>query len=398
LYPGPDAITMSEHPLGVEHAAAREEGFDVLEVFLILARHSRLIATTTVLFAIVGLACTSFMSKRYTATASFLVDQDTVAQTGLILYRQSDPTISLLQSEAIATFVLQNTGEEIFAKGEKPGAMKGVSLTSLAKRIRSESTASKSGEGLYVLTVEDTLPERSVAIANAYLEALQDLGDRMNFESATRTREFYQRQLESERADLENAEAELKKAQERTGLLQPGSQTSIQLNQIAQLRAQIVALEVQRSMLQQSATSENPEMVRLTSQLTQLQSTVASLQAKINSPTSQNIATQDLEVGRLQRAVDYHQGLLTSLAAQYDRARIQETYRVPRVRVVDRAALPAPKTAPKRGLITVFSMAFGLFLGMVLTGLLVMKEKLSRDPVASRKLREIRKSLLLRKA
>ncbi|AFL87026.1 uncharacterized protein involved in exopolysaccharide biosynthesis [Terriglobus roseus DSM 18391] len=398
LYPGPDAITMSEHPAKSGPLPSSEEGFDVLEIFVILSRHWRLIAATTAVFAVLGMVATFYMAKRYTANASFLVDQETGGQTGLILYRQSDPTISLLESQAIAAYVLQHTGREIFEKGERPGAMANVPTRSLANRIRSESTASKSAEGLYILSVQDTLPERSVAIANAYLEALQDLGDRMNFESASRTRQFYQTQMESERSELEKAEGDLKAAQERTGLLQPGSQTSLQLSQISQLRSQIVALEVQRSMLQQSATAENPEMIRLNSQLSQLQSTVASLQAKINSPNNQNVATQDLEVSRLQRVVDYHQGLLSSLATQYDRARIQETYRVPRVRVVDRASLPVPKTAPKRGLITVFCTAFGLFLGMVLTGLLVMKDKLSRDPVSSRKLREIRKSLLLRKA
>jgi uncharacterized protein involved in exopolysaccharide biosynthesis len=389
---------MSEHSAGVSPAVAAEEGFDVLEIFLILARHWRLIATTTILFSFFGLAVTLTMAKQYSASASFLVDQDMGAQTGLMLFRQNDPTIALLQSQTIATFVLRHTGLAIFEKGEKPGAMQGVSETSLANRVRSESTASKSGEGLYILSVEDKLPERAVILANAYVDALQDLGDRMNSESASRTREFYQEQMQTERADLEKAESELKAAQERTGLLQPGSQTGTQLGQIASLRSQIVALEVQRSTLQQSATAENPEMVRLNSQIAQLQSTVNSLQAKINSPSSQNVATQDLEVGRLQRMVDYHQGLLTSLATQFDRARIQETYRVPRVRVVDRAALPLPKTAPKRLLITAFSTAFGFFLGAVLTGILVMRDKLARDPVASRKLREIRKNLTLRKA
>lgn len=398
LYPGPDAITMSGSPSASETTVGAEEGFDVLEILLILARHARLVAATTLLLGLLGFAVTFRMTKRYTASASFLVDQDTGGQTGLILYRQSDPTISLLESQAIASFVVQHTGLQIFAKGEKPGAMDHVPPVSLANRIRSESTASKSSEGLYTLSVQDTLPERSVAIANAYMDALQDLGDRMNFESASRTRQFYQTQMEAERSQVEKAEADLKRAQERTGLLQPGSQTGTQLAQIAQLRTQIVSLEVQRSMLSQSATAENPEMVRLNSQLAQLQSTVNSLQAKINSPNDQSAATQNLEVSRLQRDVDYHQGLLTSLASQFDRARIQETYRVPRVRVVDRAALPAPQTAPKRTLITVFSLAFGFFLGSILAALQVMKERLSRDPVSSRKLRDIRKSLSLRKA
>ena len=393
LYPEPDAITMSEGA----SASAAEEGFDVLEVCLILARHWRLIAATTLLFGLIGLGASFHMPKQYTASASFLVDQDTGAQSGLMLFRQADPTISLLQSKAIAKFVLQHTGIEIFEKGGRPGSMRGVSEDSLANRIRSESTASRSGEGLYLISVQDTLPERSVAIANAYLDALQDLGDRMNSESASRSRQFFQEQMESERTELEKAESNLKAAQERTGLLQPGSQTGTQLGEIAGLRSQIVGLEVQRSRLQQSATMENPEMVRLNSQLAQLHSTVDSLQAKINSPGNQNVATQDLEVSRLQRIVDYHLGLVSSLATQYDRARIQESYHLPRVRFVDRAALPVPKTAPKRGVITLFSTAFGFFLGTVLTGLMVMKDKLMRDPVASRKIREIRKSLLLQK-
>ncbi len=353
----------------------QEVGFDLLQILLVLARRWRLITCLTLLFGIGGLLYSYTLTPKYSAAVTFLVDQENGGGGAIMLFRQNDPTVSLLQSQAITEFVLQH----------------------IDLKVQSETSAVKSEQGLYTLKIQDSSPGRAVAIANAYLDALQDLSDRMSFETASRTRAFYQAQMETERASLEEAQSALKVKQQRTGLLQPGSQTSLEISQIANLRSQIVSLQVQRANIAQSSTEENPEMVRLNAQIGALQSKADALQGRISSASGADLPSQNLEVGRLEQAVAYHQGLLASLSLQFEHARLQENYGVPRVHVVDRASLPIPRTWPKHLTIAVILGAFGLFLSLVITGASETISHLRRNPGSRAKMNEIRRTLPLGK-
>lgn len=364
---------------------------------LILARRWWLIALLTFGFGVLGALFSSTLKPRYSAAVTFLVDQET-SSAGVFLFRQSDPTVSLLESKAITEFVLQHIDVNAFAATSRKTSKEGDNRLALRGLVQSETSATHSDQGMYTVKVQDGSPTRAVAIANAYLDALQELSNRMSFEAASRSREFYQSQVSSERAALENAEAQLKVQQERTGLLQPNSQTSIGLGQIASLRSQVVALEVQRATTAQSFTAESPEMVRLNAQIAELQGKIAALQSRVTGSTGQDLPTQNLDTERLQREVTYHENLLASLASQYERARLQENFGVPRVHVVDRAALPIPKTWPNRLAITLAAAAVGLFLALLYIAASEVMARLQRDPESSRTLGEIRQALRLRKA
>ncbi len=373
-----------------------EVGFDVLQLLLVLARRWRLVVTLTLFFGIGGLLYSFTLKPKYSATVTFLVDQES-SNTGLSLYRQNDPTVSLLQSKAITEFVLQHIDVKAFATETKHSLNSENARLALRAEVQSETTAAKSDQGLYSLKVQDSAPARAVAIANAYLDALQDLSDRMSFETASRTRAFYQMQVEAERASLEKAQSDLKTEQQRTGLLQPGSQTSLEISQIANLRSQIVGLQVQRANIAQSSTAENPQMVRLNAQIGALQSKAASLQGQISNSSGRDLPSQNLEVGRLEQTVEYHQSLLTSLASQFERARLQENYGVPKVHTVDRASLPIPRTFPKNLTISVVLGAFGFFLALVITGFSETLAHLRKSPGSRSKMKEIRRALPLGK-
>lgn len=367
----------------------QETGCDILQLLLIVARRWRLIALLTVGLGVAGALLSYLLTPRYSATVTFLVDQETSA-AGVFLFRQSDPTVSLLESKAITEFVLQHIDVNAFAATSQATSKAGDNRLALRARVQAETTAAHSDQGMYTVRIQDASPKRAVAIANAYLDALQELSDRMSFEGATRSRSFFQGQVTTEREALEKAESDLKAQQERTGLLQPGSQTSLGLSQIATLRSQIVGLEVQRATIAQSSTSENPAMVRLNAQISELQGKVNALQGKITGGSGQDLPTQNLDTLRLQREVAYHEGLLTSLAAQYERARLQENFGVPRVHVVDRATLPIPKTWPNRFAITVALASIGLFLGLLITCGSEILSRLRKNPASAQKLLEIR--------
>lgn len=368
----------------------QEVGFDVLNVVLVFARRWRLIAAMTFLCGLAGLLFSYTLKPKYSAAVTFLVDQESSSSTGIMLFRQNDPTVSLLESKAITEFVLQHIDVKKFAEETKHSLTSGDARLALRAQVRSETSAGKSDQGLYTLRVQDSSPDRSVAIANAYLDALQELNDRMSFESASRTRVFYQAQMQTERNALDQAQQDLKAEQQRTGILQPTAQTSLEISQIASLRSQIVGLQVQRANIAESSTAENPAMIRLNAQIAALQGKADGLQGRINNTSGKDLPTQNLDVGRLEQLVVYHQGLLTSLASQFERARLQETYGVPRVHVVDRASLPIPRTFPRHIVIGVSLGAVGFFLALVITGISETFAHLQKNAGSRAKLAEIR--------
>lgn len=378
-------------------APAEEAGFDILDIVLVLARRWRLLLGLTFGFAALAWLGSHLLKPKYNAHVTFLVDQETNA-SGIFLFRQADPTVSLLQSRAIAEFVLKHIDVASLAAANKIDIKSPYAPLMLQYRIQSETSAFKSEQGLYAVDVQDPSQKRAVSLANAYLDALQDLSNRMSFDSASHTREFYQQQMGIERAALEKAEEALSANQAKTGLLQPGSQVGLEIGQIASYRAQVTGLEVQRANMAQSSTAENPQMVRLNAQISELQAKIASLQARINSTSGTGLPSQTLETAKLERDVQYHQGLLASMDSQFERARLQENFGVPKVHVVDYATLPLPQTYPNRMAMTLIAGGVGLFLGLLIVIVTQILARLRRDPDSGQKLRAIRNAVLLQKA
>jgi uncharacterized protein involved in exopolysaccharide biosynthesis len=171
----------------------------------------------------------------------------------------------------------------------------------------------------------------------------------------------------------------------------------MEIGQIASLRSQITSLEVQRATLSQSLTPDSPTMVRLEAQISELQSKVSGMLGEIKGTNSQSLPTQNLQLHRLERNVMYHQTVLTSLSAQLEKARISESYSVPRVRAVDRAALPVPQTWPKRTAVTAILSLVGFALGLLITAFSQIRRTVRRNPASARKLEEIRRLFHMRR-
>jgi tyrosine-protein kinase Etk/Wzc len=61
-------------------------------------------------------------------------------------------------------------------------------------------------------------------------------------------------------------------------LIQPSGQAQLQIQTIAQTQAQIASLEVQLTAMSQAATNENPDVIRIKSQIEGLRAQLAKLE------------------------------------------------------------------------------------------------------------------------
>jgi len=215
------------------------------------------------------------------------------------------------------------------------------------------------------LEVTARSPQLAHDLASAYMNELRQTNGRLALSQASQRRLFFQEQLIEEKNNLADAEVALKETEERSGLIAPAGQTATQIRIVAETQAQIAARQVQLAALRQYATEENPEVIRLRSEISNLQDQLGQLQkggARSGSaiPTSK-VPSLELNYIRKERDVKYHETLFEMLARQYESARLDEAREAPVLQVLDSPSYPDTRSAPKRKII----ISIGLFLGLI---------------------------------
>jgi tyrosine-protein kinase Etk/Wzc len=225
-------------------------------------------------------------------------------------------------------------------------------------KSRSSVTAGLKDQ-LIRIAVDDHDPKRAAAIANAYVDQLYKLTNRLALTESAQRRLFFEEQMATQRRALADSEIALKTTQERTGVLQVSSQVESIIFSTAQLRAQIATREVAISALETGATAGNPEVVKQETELAAMREQLKQLESKGGASTRPGdtmIPTADvpkagLEYVRALRDLKYNETLFDMLAKQYEAARIDEAKDAPVIQVIDFAVPPDRKTWPPRALL-----------------------------------------------
>lgn len=251
----------------------------------------------------------------------------------------------------------------------------GVKKVSQAEAILGSSTVVAADAKTLIVTVEVTArsPELAHDLASAYMDALRETNGRLALNQSSQRRLFFGQQLEKEKNDLEDAEVGLRKTEEQSGLIAPSGQTESEIRTIADTQAQIAMREVELAALRDSATEQNPEVIRLRSEIGDLQGQLSRLQRGSSSasvgviPTSK-VPELQLEYIRKEREVKYHEALFDMLSKQFEAARLDEARDAPVLQVLDAASYPDTKSAPKRS----YYMLGGLLFGLIASSIWVL--------------------------
>jgi tyrosine-protein kinase Etk/Wzc len=214
--------------------------------------------------------------------------------------------------------------------------------------------------------VTDKSPKLAQDLASAYMDALRETNGRLALGQSSQRRLFFGEQLAKEKDQLEDAEVELKKTEEQSGLIAPSGQTEAEIATIAQTQAQIAVRDVQLAALRDSATEQNPDVIRLRSEIADLQDQLSRLQKgnradSISAIPTSKVPELQLEYVRKEREVKYHEALFDMLSKQYEAARLDEAHDAPVVQVLDPASYPDTKSSPKRSYYVAGGLLFGLF-------------------------------------
>jgi uncharacterized protein involved in exopolysaccharide biosynthesis len=393
---------LSELEASATPDASEGQGIDLIGVMTLLLRGKK----TILKFVLVVCALVAFMvfvivKPTYTAEATFLPPQNApgsalsqaASQLGSLavmgslsgLKTPGDVYLGILESRTIADGIIQRFDLQKVYKVNR--------ISDAEKELKSRSTFLLAKNTLISISVEDHDPKRATDIANAYLDALREQNGRLALTESAQRRYFFEQQLEREKNALADAEVELKRTEEQTGLIAPNGQAQMEM----QVRAQITSLQIELASLRQGATEENPEVVRLQTQIAGLQEQLQRFQSdpakhKAGNIQSPKVPELALEYVRKQREVKYHETLFELLARQYESARLDESRDAPVLQVVDRATLPDKKSGPHRLLLILAAMFVGAFLGAGWVLLRHVIAKFRQDPVQAQKLDNLREA------
>lgn len=215
-------------------------------------------------------------------------------------------------------------------------------------------------------------------IANEFIAILDHINRKLKNERARNTRTFIESRYNETLDNLQAAEDSLARFQNIHGTVALPEQTAATIKAAAELKAQIMAKEVEQSVLVESVGKTNSEYLKIHKELEGLYKKNNDLfsgdknkyltdqgETKDNDvfiPLN-NVADLAVQYARLYRDVLIQENLVEILLPEYENAKIQEAKNTPTIQVLDEAVLPIKKSAPKRAILV---LAAGL-LSLIVT-------------------------------
>jgi tyrosine-protein kinase Etk/Wzc len=230
-------------------------------------------------------------------------------------------------------------------------------------------------DGLININASDKEPAFAAQLANAHVEELRILLNRIAVTEAQQRRLFFENQLNSTKDNLVKAEQALKSSGVNSGALNANPQAAVE--GLARLTAGITAQEIKLASMRGYLTESAPDFK-------QAQVEMAALRGQLARYEREQPALSSDKNGKSNSASDYitkfrdfkyQETLFELFAKQYEMARIDESSEGSVVQVLDIAQTPELKSKPKKAqiammatLATGFAMLLFVFIRQALRG------------------------------
>lgn len=372
--------------LDVSHIDSKVETFDIVDLVLVWLKFKFLIISACIVVFVLTCIITLLTPNIYTATTRILPPKETnmgmsaamgnigdiAAMAGISVGGLNGRLyVGMLKSRTIADsiidqFDLMNVYKTKFR------------ITTYSALKSNVSIVLGDGDGIISISADDKDPQRAAAIANEYVEELKRINVRLNLSAAGRERSFLEKRLSMVKADLLNAEEELKIFQKANKAISIDDQANALVGAISTLKAELISKEVQLGVLLSYQTKNNAQVLGIREAISQLKVQLKKLEripsAKQSIENTFISAAEVPELGiqyaRLLREFKIQESLFELLTRQYEIAKINEAKDTSPIQILDVAIVPDRKSKPKRTLIVIaatFSIGiFSMFLALII--------------------------------
>lgn len=326
---------------------------NLLDLLQVVADNLRLLVLGPIIAGLLAMGYSFTVTPVFTAKATFMPPQQQQSSAAAMLAGLGvlgglagvagvnspvDQYIAFLKSRSVqdALVVRFNLMERINTKSREA-----------ARSAVDGSVVIASGKGgIITIDASDKDPAFAAELANAHIEELGILLNRLAVTEAQQRRLFFEKQLANAKDNLVKAEQALKAGGINSNVLKltPGASASA----MATLKAAITAQEIKLASMRGYLTDSAPDFKQALTELAAMRSQIA--RAERAEPASSSVDSD--YIARF-RDYKYYESLFEIFIKQYEVARIDESREAAVIQVLDSAQPPERKSKPMKAQIAV---------------------------------------------
>lgn len=358
-----------------------ERGFPFIDLTVTLLNRKWFLLGMAFLGTLASAAIVYSLTPMYTAKAVIMPPPKPQSMSSVLLSQMGavagaltpslglkDPAdlyIGILKSRTIADDLIQQF---------HLAAVYSVKTSSDARNVLKKRVKFVSGkDSLIEISVEDADKKLAATLANGFIAELYKQDSRLAVTESAQRRLFFANELQNEEKALAAAESALQSMQQKTGVVQAGSQADATIRSIVALRGDLAMREVALQRLKMAATPQNPEVASaeveirsIRDQVSKLESSTAGLESGNPLIPFAKAPQVGLELARGWREVKYHESLFEALSKQYEVAKIDEAKEAQAIQIVDAAVPPDKKSWPPRLALVIVGIISSVVIGCVI--------------------------------
>jgi len=342
-----------------------DDEISLLDLLQVVVDNLRLLVLVPLVAGLLALGVTFAIAPTYTATTKFMPPQQQQSSAAAMLAglgalgglagaasglkNPADQYVAFVKSRSVQDalidrFNLTERYDEKFKQDTRLMLEKNVQIA-----------AGK--DGLITIDADDKNAEFSAQLANAHIEELGKLLNRLAVTEAQQRRVFFEKQLGNAKDNLVTAEQALKSSGVNSSALKASPAAAVE--GLAKLKAAVTAQEIKLASMRGYLTESAPDFKQAQTELSAMRGQMA--RAEKEEPASSG----DSDYIAKFRDFKYFETLFELFAKQYEMARVDESREGAIIQVVDTAVAPERKSRPKKALIammTTLALGFGLLL------------------------------------
>jgi capsule polysaccharide export protein KpsE/RkpR len=230
--------------------------------------------------------------------------------------------------------------------------------------------------GIISIAVMDRDRYRARDLAEAYVEELDKLVNRVSTSSARRERIFLEERIKSVKSDLDASSLALSQFSSRNATMDPQKQGEATVEAAGKLQGELIVAQSELSGLKAMYTDDNLRVRQVRGRVDELQRQLrkmggvgedvdgADLKSDQLLPSVRKLPILGFTYYDLYRQVAMQDAIYQTLTKQYELAKVQEAKEIPPIKVLDEPDVPERKSSPHRAIIVLLSFLVSVFAGI----------------------------------
>jgi uncharacterized protein involved in exopolysaccharide biosynthesis len=337
------------------------------------------IVKTAVIGAVVSVILAFLLPKKYESTTRLMPPSRGTSQASALLAAAAGPladaganALGIQSPSAIYEQVLQSrtVQDHLIAKYD----LRHVYGTSTDEDTRLRLTAATAiaddrKSGVFTVMVTASSPQLAAALANAYVEELNNVMVDLDTSAAHRQRVFLESRLKGIQQDLDNYSGQLSQFVSKNAVVVGEEQSKAVFTAAETLRGKVISAKADLLALQQTYTPDNQRvhaaqarLDELNRQLSQMRGGTGQESSPQGFPSISQLPLLGAKYAPLYRQMVVEESVYEALTKQYEIAKVDEARDLPTVRVLDPANVPEKKSWPKRSLLLLLGTLVSILL------------------------------------